>query len=163
MAYRLIKDFVYPLGESYEGEAALSTFEFGTPAGVIAGPIADHMIDEFETQCLDEGLHMLRLKVWADTSPLLETKFTCQMTCCAASNPLPVWVIPLIPKIISAVVTIVVVVFIYLSIREVKGVAYSPAGEKIAEAAKWIGIGLGAMGVATIISKARPRRAKEAA
>lgn len=161
--YRLIRDCIYPLGEEYSGEAALSTFEFATVAGIAAMPIADHMIDEFETQCLNEGLHMLRLKVWADTSPLLETKFTCQMTCCPASNPLPVWVIPLMPKIITAVVTIVVVIFIYLSIREVKGIFYSPAGPKLAEAAKWIGIGLGVVGVATIISKARPEKAKEAA
>ncbi|GAI25574.1 unnamed protein product [marine sediment metagenome] len=164
MAYKLITDFVYSLGETYEGEAASSTFEFGTPAGVIAGPIADHMIDEFEAQCLDEGLHMLRLKVWADTSPILETKFFCQMICCPASehSPLPVWVIPLMPKIISAVVAIAVAVLIYLSVREVKEIFYSPAGPKVAEALKWIGIGLGATGVAAIISKTWPRRAKEA-
>jgi len=164
VAYKLIRDYIYPIGEEYYGEAALSTFEFGTPAGAIAGPIADHMIDNFETQCLDEGLHMLRLKVWADTSPLLETKFSCQMTCCPASehSPLPVWVIPLMPKIISAVLAIVVAILIYLSISEVKEIFYSPAGPKVAEALKWIGIGLGALGVATIISKTWSRRAKEA-
>lgn len=164
MAYRLIRDYIYPIGEEYSGEAALSTFRFGTPAGVIAGPIADHMIDEFEAQCLDEGLHMLRLKVWSDTSPILETKFYCQFSCCPASehSPLPVWVIPLMPKIISAVVTIVVAILIYLSIHEIKEIFYSPSGPKLAEAAKWIGIGLGAMGVATIISRTWPRKAKEA-
>jgi len=164
MAYRLVRDYIYDLGQVYTGEAALSTFEFGTPAGVIAGPIANRMIDEFETQCLDEGLHMLRLKVWADTSPILETKFYCHMTCCPASehSPLPVWVIPLMPKIISGVIAVVIAVLVWLSIREIKEVFYSPAGPKVAEAAKWIGIGLGAMGIATIISKTWPRKAKEA-
>ena len=163
MAYRLIRDYIYPIGEEYSGEAALSTFEFATPAGVIADPIANHMIDEFETQCLDEGLHMLRLKVWADTSPILETKFICQMICCPEEHsPLPLWVIPLMPKIISAVVAIVVAILIYLSIQEIKEISYSPSVPKVAEAAKWIGIGLGAIGVATIISKTWPRRAKEA-
>ncbi|GAI21653.1 unnamed protein product, partial [marine sediment metagenome] len=46
--------------------------------------------------------------------------------------------------------------------REVKEIFYSPAGPKVAEALKWIGIGLGATGVAAIISKTWPRRAKEA-
>jgi len=164
MAYRLIRDFIYPIGEEYSGEAVSSTFNFATVAGIAAMPIADHMIDEFETQCLDEGLHMLRLKLWADTSPILETTFSCQMICCPASehSPLPVWVIPLMPKIISGVIAVVIAVLIWLSIREIKEVFYSPAGPKVAEAAKWIGIGLGAIGIATIISKAWPRRAKEA-
>lgn len=163
MAYRLIRDYIYPIGEVHSGEAVLSTFEFGTPAGVIAEPIANSMISEFESECLSEGLHMLRLRVWADITPILETKFYCEFSCCPAEehSPLPVWVIPLMPKIISGVVAIVIAILIYLSIRVIKEIFYSPAGPKLAEAVKWIGIALGLIGGAALASRILPKRAKE--
>lgn len=165
MAFKLIRDFLYPIGTSYKGEAVLCSFEFGTLAGIAAMPIAERMIDEFESQCLSEGLHMLRLKAWCDTSPILETRFYCEFSCCPASehSPIPVWVILHIPKIIAAVVAITIAVLFYLSIREIREIFYSPAGPKLAEAIKWFAIGLaifaGSLLIAEIV-KAIPKRAK---
>lgn len=168
MAFKLIKDFTYPLGETYRGEAAVATFNFATIAGIAAMPIADAMINEFETQCLGEGLDTLRLKVWCDSAPLLETKFSAQFTCAptGAHSPFPPALLAAIPLIIKAVVIIVVAVFFYLSIREVKEIMYSPAGPEVARAMKWVAIGLAVTAGGLVlreIIKAIPVRAKSSA
>ncbi len=163
MAYRLVKDFIYPLGETYEGPGVLSTFEFGTPAGVIADVIADSMIAGFEEKCLEEGLHILRMRVWADTAPILETKFYTEFSCFSAEvhSPVPPLVVAALTRIIQALPAIILAVVLYLMIRTIKDIAYSPAGKEFAEALKWIGIGLGIIGGSMIASKLLPKRAKE--
>lgn len=162
MAYRLITDFVYSLGETYEGPAVLSTFEFSTPPGILADLIADRMIDGFEDKCLEEGLSILRMKVWADTSPILETKFYAEFSCYSAEveSPVPPLVIAALQRIIAALPLIILAVVLYLSIRAIRDIFYSPAGPKVAEALKWLGIALGIIGGGMIVSKL-PKKAKE--
>lgn len=167
MAYRLIKDFAYPLGEVFGGDAVLSIFEFATPAGVLAQPIANKMIDEFESQCLDEGVSALRLKVWCDSAPVFQTKYYCEFTCCTAEEVaegqiayVPVWLIPLMPKIIAGVIAVIIVLLIYLSIREVRKIFYSPAGPTLAGALKWLAIGLSVVAGGYLVSQIIKLRAK---
>lgn len=162
MAYRLITDFVYSLGESYEGPAVLSTFEFSTPPGIFADLIADRMIAGFEDKCLEEGLEILRMKVWADTSPILETKFYAQFSCYSAEveSPVPPLVIAALQRIIAALPLIILAVVLYLSIRTIRDIFYSPAGPKVAEALKWLGIAAAIGGAGVIIAKLLPRREK---
>ncbi|GAI59057.1 unnamed protein product [marine sediment metagenome] len=164
MAYRLITDFVYSLGETYEGPAVLSIFEFSTPPGIFADMIADKMIDGFEDKCREEGLDILRMKVWADTSPILETKFYAEFSCYSAEveSPVPPLVIVALERIIAALPLIILAVIFYLSIRVIRDIFYSPAGPKVAEALKWLGIGLGIIGGGVIVSKLLPKRAEEA-
>jgi len=165
LAYKLTTDFVYSLGETYEGPAVLSAFEFSTPPGVFADLIADRMIDGFEDKCLEEGLSILRMKVWADTSPILETKFYAEFSCFSAEvhSPVPPLVIAALTRIIQALPAIILAVVLYLMIRTIKDIAYSPAGKEFGEALKWIGIGLGIIGGGVIVSKLLPKKAKEAA
>ena len=165
MAYKLITDFVYFLGETYEGPAVLSTFEFNTPPGVFTDLIANRMIDSFEDKCRAEGLEILRMRVWADTSPIQVTKFYTEFSCYSAevASPVPPLVIAAIQKIIEVLPLIILVVVLYLSIRAIRDIFYSPAGPKVAEALKWLGIGMGVVGGAMIISKALPKKAKKAA
>ncbi len=160
MAYRLITDFVYSLGETYEGPAVLSTFEFSTPPSVFADLIADRMIGGFEDKCLEEGLSILRMKVWADTSPILETKFYTEFSCYSAEveSPVPPLVIAALERIIAALPLIILAVILYLSIRVIRDIFYSPAGPKVAEALKWLGIGLGIIGGGMIASKLLPKK-----
>jgi len=164
MSYKLIKDFIYPLGETYRGEAAICKFYFATIAGIAAMPIADAMISEFETQCLDEGLDTLRLKTWCDSTPLFQTNFYAEFTCAATGhNPFPPALLAAIPLIVKAVVIIVVAVFFYLAIREAKEIFYSPAGPELAKGLKWVAIGLAVTASGLVVReiiKAIPARAK---
>ena len=166
MAFRLIQDFVYPIGTSYKGEAVLSTFQFGTLAGVAAMPIAQNTINELESQSLAEGLHTLRTRVWCDSAPVLETRFFVEFTCCPSEehSPVPPAVIAAIPFIIKAVVAIVVAVVLYLAIKQIKEIFYSPAGPEVASGMKWVAIGISLTAVGLVIRaiiKALPRRAVE--
>ena len=165
MAFKLIKDFIYPLGQTYSGEAAVCTFNFATIAGIAAMPIADAMINEFEIQCADEGLDTLRLKVCCDSAPFWQTNFYAEFTCAPAAehSPFPPALLAAIPLIIKAVVIIVVAVFFYLAIREAKEIFYSPAGPEVAKAVKWVAIGLAVTAGGLVLReviKAIPRRAK---
>lgn len=164
MAYELVKDFIYPMGESYEGPAVLSTFEFSTPPGVFADLIGDRMISGLEDKCLEEALHILRMKVWTDTSPILETKFYTEFSCYSAEveSPVPPAVVAALTKIIMALPAIIVAIIIYLAIHSISDIFYSPAGPRLAEALKWLGVAAAIFGGAKIISALLPRRAKEA-
>jgi len=162
LAYGLTTDFVYSLGETYEGPAVLSTFEFSTPPGIFAGLIADRMIDGFEDKCLEEGLSILRMKVWADTSPILTTKFYAQFSCYSpeVESPVPPLVVAALERIIAALPLIILAVILYLSIRSISDIFYSPAGPKVAEALKWIGVAAAIGGTGVLIAKLLPRREK---
>ena len=145
MAYQLVRDFVYSYGQTYQGTATETTFEFATPAGPIAGPIADGIISNLEQQCAENNLTTLRTKIYVDYSPALETKYLVTFSLYSPSTTgiagegqrisQPAGLISLLPEIISAVLLIVVVVFIYLTVRTIKDIAYSPAGP---ETGHWI-------------------------
>jgi len=168
MAYQLVRDFVYDLGKVYEGWAVESTFEFATPPGPLAKPIADGIIDTLEAKCVENNLYTLRTKVYVDYSPALETKFLVVFSLYTEEvhSPVPLWLIALLPLIIKAVVTIVVVVFLYLVVRSIKDISYSPAGPAVGQAFKWLAIGLvvfaGSMLIREIIS-AIPKKEVKAA
>lgn len=155
MAYQLVRDFVYDLGQTYTGAAVQTTFEFATPAGPIAGPVADGIIAQLEQQCAQDNLSTLRTQVYVDYSPALETKYlvTFSLYTPEQHSPVPVWLIELLPLIIEAVVAIVVIVLLYLITRSIRDIAYSPSGPALASGLKWFAIGLAVLAGGFVIKE----------
>lgn len=173
MSYKLIRDFTYPFGKGYRGQAVESDFEFRVPKGPGSTRIADDLIRETQRECAANNLDTLRMRVWCDKSPFLEDDYFVTFSLYsreahglsgAGAHALvpPLWLIALIKKIIPYVLAIIILVLIRYIIREIRDIAYSPAGPELAEALKWGGIALaifaGAM-VIRAVSDVRPRRA----
>jgi hypothetical protein len=99
MAYTLVRDFVYELGQTYSGAGVESTFTFSTPKGPIAGPIADGIISNLEQQCLTTSgcppMYTLRTRIWVDSTPALTDDYmvTFDLYCPEQHSPQPWWVV----------------------------------------------------------------------
>jgi hypothetical protein len=157
MAYELVRDFVYDLGQTYSGAAVETTFEFSTPAGPIAGPIADGIISNLQQECLSngEGREILRTKVYADYSPILNTNFmvTFSMYDPTQQSPVGPATIAFIQWLVPYIVALVIAILIYLSIRTIRDIAYSPSGPALASGFKWLAIGLAILAGGFVISQ----------
>lgn len=160
MAYELTQDIIYEFGETYKGPATRSRFTFTAPI-IGEQAYAEHMISAFREQCEAEGLEMVGLKVWEDHSPLFDTPFLVEFTCCrpeqgitgmagmAISGVNPA----LIVLIIKAVVFIVIAIVVLIVVKTIEDTDW-PALEPAFEALKWIAIAATAWGIAYIITKA---------
>jgi hypothetical protein len=148
MAYQLVRDFVYDLGQTYSGAAVETTFEFSTPAGPIAGPIADGIISNLQQECLNsgEGREILRTQVYADYSPILNTNFmvTFGMYDPTQQSPVGPATIAFIQWLVPYIVALVIAI---------RDIAYSPSGPALASGFKWLAIGLAVLAGGFVISQ----------
>ena len=64
--YRLIKDYVYPYGENYDGPASEATVEITIPLAQLPGGdwLSQQIITKFEETVTGQGSHMLKLVVY---------------------------------------------------------------------------------------------------
>ncbi len=63
--YRVVKDYVYPFGETYSGQATQCTYEFTVPLAQMPGGdwISRQILDVHESEVAKQGSRMLHLKV----------------------------------------------------------------------------------------------------
>ncbi len=63
--YRVVKDYVYPFGETYSGQATQCTYEFTVPLAQMPGGdwISRQILDVHENEVEKQGSRMLHLKV----------------------------------------------------------------------------------------------------
>jgi len=89
MAYKIYKDVLYPGWADFEGEAenCLFTFKTGPEQLDWLGQswYVNKMISSARQSVEEHGGHILRMTVWRDISPTLETKYKVQIS--AYSNP----------------------------------------------------------------------------
>ena len=71
--YRLIKDHIYPLGETYRGNASEATAEFTVAIAQLPGTdwISEQVVNAFESSVKEYGSEMLRLTVYERDEGLL--------------------------------------------------------------------------------------------
>ena len=149
MAYKLTTDFYYPLAEIYKGSAEKAQFTFSSPP-VGEGWYADQMIDSFEEEVVKHGESILRLKIYEDHAPLMETKFFCEATITAS---------PIAPLVWVAIIAACLVILGIVTYKIVK--ILDTHWPEVAKTAKWVGIGIAAVAAAVtigLVSRALPKK-----
>jgi hypothetical protein len=155
MAYQLVRDFIYDFGQTFKGAAVESTFTFSTPKGPIGGPIADSIISQLEQQCAAKNYTTLRTQVYVDYSPAITTGYLVTFSLYDPGQHSPVLpeLVDFLLWLIPYIVATVVVVFLYLTIRTIRDIAYSPSGPALASGLKWFAIGLAVLASGFVIKE----------
>ena len=108
-----VKDYLYPLASTYNGDAEKCTFTFSLGPEQIPGTdwLADQIINNFTDEVAKQGAQMLQLEVYEDASPALTTNYTVIAT--STASPVP-WLL-----IIGAIMLLLFLLPIIFIITEI--------------------------------------------
>lgn len=111
----LIQDYTYPDAPNYVGQSVEEcTFKFSLGPEQIPGTdwFRDQAIQAFTDKVEEEGGHMLKLRVWEDTTPILTTDYRVEAT--STASPLP-WAAIIIG--VLAILFIIAITFAIIQVR----------------------------------------------
>jgi len=152
--YELVYSHEYPLGKTYVGKASegTSTFTINLPEQFIFphGWIMEKIASEFEKGVEEQGERMLDLKIYEDSTPILQTHYIIKSVC-TTSSPFP-WT-----PVIIAVLAIILVVAITNLVTVAKDIDWGEIVEAVAFPTLAVVLGLAAVAGIVIVASRKKR------
>jgi len=156
--YEFLGKHIYPEGYVYSGRATECYYSFYASKNFYADEIYDHIISQSDMAANEQGATMLVNRVWLDrtgANNLFAVKFDGHGPAVGAGISGVSWAIPV--WVVWVILVCVVFGFVSYIVKTIRDISYSPAGEEMWSAIKWIAIGVSVVVAIPLIDRVIPK------